>query len=137
MALTVATWNVENLFRPGTPGGPSDPAVYEAKLTGLAATIGALAPDVLALQEIGQPEALDDLRGHLGGGWHSALSPDPDARGIRVGFLARLPLGAVEPVRAFPPPLAPSRWPTTAPRSTRWGAGRCACRSRPAAATST
>ncbi len=81
--VTVGTWNLENLFRPGSDAGPDSDAVYEAKLMALAETITTLAPDVLAVQEVGEPDALADLVDRLGGAWHTALA-DPDGRGIRV-----------------------------------------------------
>lgn len=89
--LTIATWNLENLFRPGNGAGPESEAAYEAKLKALAETITELAPDMLAVQEVGEPEALADMVDRLGGTWHTALA-DPDGRGIRVGVLSRLPL---------------------------------------------
>src|SRR5262245_28776749 len=61
VVFKVMTWNVENLFRPGAESGPPSQAVYDEKLAGLAAKIDGLAPDVAALQEIGDPAALDDL----------------------------------------------------------------------------
>jgi hypothetical protein len=64
------TWNVENLFRPRTEGGPTSEAVYEAKLKGLAAMINAQALDALSLQEVGSPAALDDLVDLLDGDCH-------------------------------------------------------------------
>lgn len=64
MALSVMTWNVENLF----PQGPGDPQEeidrYQAKLDLLAGTVTVLNPDVIALQELG-PGALADLRQRL------------------------------------------------------------------------
>ncbi|MGH8869911.1 MAG: endonuclease/exonuclease/phosphatase family protein [Actinomycetes bacterium] len=104
--VVIATWNVENLFRPGVEAGPSSGAAYEAKLDSLAETITGLAPDVLAVQEVGQPAALGDLVGRLGGTWHTALA-GPDGRGIRVGVLSRFPLSEVEQVVAFPDRLLP------------------------------
>lgn len=59
--LTIATWNLENLFRSGDDAGPESAAAYEAKLKALAETITELALDVLAVQEVGEPEALTDL----------------------------------------------------------------------------
>ena len=88
--VAVGTWN---LYRPGGRFGPKTRAAYDAKLGTLAATITRLAPDVLAVQEVGQPEALADLVDLLGGSWTAVLSEHPDARGIRVGFLS-----TVEPV---------------------------------------
>jgi len=66
-----------------------------------------VAPDVLAVQEVGDPEALDDLLARAGGTWHAQLSDHPDDRGIRVGFAARLPFERVTRFAAFPRPLAP------------------------------
>jgi predicted extracellular nuclease len=69
----VMTWNVENLFRPGEASGrPSTPEAYEAKLAGLAAVITAQDPDVISLQEIGDPDALEDLIAAIGGHLESA-----------------------------------------------------------------
>jgi hypothetical protein len=99
--LKVATWNLENLFLPGEEGGPSDQEAFDAKLTALAATISGVNPDVLAVQEVGNPSALNELRGRLQGDWHVKLSPDHDARRIRVGFLSRLAMHGVQRVRAF------------------------------------
>lgn len=105
--VAVGTWNVENLYRPGGAFGPKTPEAYEAKLTTLAATITALAPDVLAVQEVGQPEALNDLVDRLAGSWSVVLSEHPDARGIRVGFLTTLPVVSAGQVTDFPAGLRP------------------------------
>lgn len=104
--LVVGTWNLENFFLPGGEAGPKDHAAYDAKVGHLAATIEAIAPDVLAVQEVGQPEALEDLRARLGQGWHAAVSEHPDQRGIRVGFLSQLPFAVTEDVQAFPDGIA-------------------------------
>ena len=58
--LTVATWNLENLFRPGRRRRRRAPS-YARKLDALAAMIERIAPDVLAVQEVGDPDALGDL----------------------------------------------------------------------------
>jgi len=105
--MVVGTWNLENLFRPGGDDGPGDEQAYEAKLAELARVIGEIEPDVLAVQEVGDPEALDDLRERLDGDWQAETSEFPDARGIRAGFLSRLPFAEVEQVREFPEHLAP------------------------------
>ncbi len=99
--VVLGTWNLENLFRPD--GGAQ---AYDAKLAALASTITTLSPDVLAVQEVGQPEALADLVARLGGEWHTELAA-PDGRGIRVGFISRLPLAGVEQVADFPDKLRP------------------------------
>jgi endonuclease/exonuclease/phosphatase family metal-dependent hydrolase len=105
--VVVGTWNLENLFEPGGAAGPRDDGVYEAKIAGLATAIAALAPDVLAVQEVGDPAALADLVGRLAGTWHTELSEFPDERGIRVGFVSRRALTHVEQVREFPDRLEP------------------------------
>lgn len=106
--MRVGTWNVENLFRPGAEAGPDSDSAYEAKLTGLAEVIGSMAPDVLAVQEIGEPEALADLVARLDDGWHTELA-DPDGRGIRVGFLSRLPIVDAVQFAEFPRELGEVR----------------------------
>lgn len=103
--MRIGTWNLENLFRPGGgSGAPSGEEECEKKLDGLAATIADLAPDVLAVQEVGDPDALADLVGRLAGQWHTALA-DPDRRGIRVGFISRLTLSETSQVADFPAEL--------------------------------
>jgi endonuclease/exonuclease/phosphatase family metal-dependent hydrolase len=102
----VMTWNVENLFRPAVGAGPPSQAVYDAKLNGLAATIDAQAPNALSVQEIGDPNALDDLVARLDGVWHTRVSQHPDHRGIRVAWLARGAITASEEITEFPAPLA-------------------------------
>jgi endonuclease/exonuclease/phosphatase family metal-dependent hydrolase len=101
--FSVLTWNVENLYRPGGEFGPASEQVYTAKLDHLAAIITGVGADVLALQEIGDPVVLADLRQHLGGGWpHAAVSDHPDQRGIRVAILARHPISGPVQLHAFP-----------------------------------
>ena len=105
----VMTWNVENLFRPGHSSGSPDQAVYDAKIRGLAAVINAQAPDALALQEIGDPAALDDLVQLLQGTWHRRVSthPDQEPHPIRVAWLARPTITGPEDIFQFPPHLQP------------------------------
>lgn len=105
--MLLGTWNLENLYRPGGPYGPRDKAAYEAKLAALASVITALDPLLLGVQEVGDPDALADLTGLLGGDWYTALSTHPDGRGIRVGFLGRTELRVVADTAGFPAPLRP------------------------------
>jgi hypothetical protein len=106
--VVIGTWNLENLFRPGDQAGPSDDAAYEAKLTGLAGVINRLGPDVLAVQEVGDPDALSDLVKLLNGSWKAETSTVFEAHhAIRVGVLSQLPMSDVEEVSKFPAPLAP------------------------------
>lgn len=107
--VAVGTWNLENLYRPGGEFGPATDQAYQDKLTALASTITGLTPDVLAVQEVGDPAALSDLVARLPDppGWTTVLSTHPDVRGIRVGFLTRIPPAATDEFAVFPPPLRP------------------------------
>jgi predicted extracellular nuclease len=120
MVVRIGTWNLENLFRPGQDSGPDTRKAYDAKLDALAATITALAPDVLAVQEVGDLNAFADLADRAGGGWHQATA-DPDGRGIRVGYLSRLELTDLAQVRDFPAGLAPIQVDDTDTRITAMG----------------
>lgn len=105
--MIVGTWNLENLFRPGTAAGPSDQDAYTAKLKELKRVIDELSPDVLAVQEVGGPEALEDLAARLDGDWRTEVSEIPDGRGIRVGFLSQRAMQKVEQIHEFPDGLEP------------------------------
>jgi hypothetical protein len=64
----------------------------QAKLNGLAKTINSTNADVLALQEVGNLEALDDLIGRMDGNWNIEVSKAPDVRKIRVALASRTKL---------------------------------------------
>jgi hypothetical protein len=66
--LTVMTWNVENFFPAGAPSGPPDKQTYDAKVDYLASMIRGLAPDVVALQEVGGQQPADDVAAAVEGG---------------------------------------------------------------------
>jgi endonuclease/exonuclease/phosphatase family metal-dependent hydrolase len=105
--MRIGTWNLENLYPPNAgPGAPTGQAAYDAKVAALASVVDALAPDVLAVQEVGAPEAVEDLTRAVGGTWHTELAA-PDERGIRCGIISRLALHDVEQVAAFPPGIPP------------------------------
>jgi endonuclease/exonuclease/phosphatase family metal-dependent hydrolase len=107
MTVKVMTWNLENLFRNGATFGPKTEAVYDAKLDGLARVITEQTPDALAVQEVGDPKALDDLESRLHGAWHRHVSTHADKRGIRVAWLSRRTIADPEDFVTFPMPLAP------------------------------
>jgi endonuclease/exonuclease/phosphatase family metal-dependent hydrolase len=127
----IGTWNLENLYRPGERYGPRDEEAYKAKLEGLAAVVARFAPDVLGVQEVGDPRALADLVGALDGRWHTVLSDHPDGRGIRVGFLSRLPLAVVEDTAGFPARLHPVQTDDNGSTTDRMGRGALAVRVEP------
>ncbi|MGV9366038.1 endonuclease/exonuclease/phosphatase family protein [Amycolatopsis sp. NPDC003731] len=104
--ISIGTWNLENLFRPGGDG-PKTPADYAAKIEALRATIAGINPDVLAVQEVGDPEALNELADALGEPWKATVSAHYDQRGIRVGFLSRHTLTPVGDDITLPEALAP------------------------------
>ncbi len=111
--FSVMTWNVENLFFPaasyekGTPGfesGPRDETVYRRKVAHLQQVIRTEAPDVVALQEVGDPEVLYNLHEQL-----LDLFPFPpvvglpDQRHSRVALLCRHePITAATPIAYHP-----------------------------------
>jgi endonuclease/exonuclease/phosphatase family metal-dependent hydrolase len=102
--FTAMTWNVENLFRPAPGASPSDQQRFQQKLTLLASVITRLAPDVVALQEVGGAEPLHDLQQTLGGTYpHAVSSAFPDQRGIRVAFLSKHPVTEHTDIVDFPP----------------------------------
>ena len=89
-------------------------------------------PDVLAIQEVLDPNALDDLIDRLDGSWRTALA-DPDGRGIHVGILSRAALETLEQIRDSPAGLLPFRPTMTAPPSTNSAGQACESGSAPAA----
>jgi len=76
--ITITTWNIQNFTR-------NDP-VYDNKLDHLVDTIQALGSDVVALQELLDLNALQDLGEALGFQYFAAT---PDGRQNRVAFLTR------------------------------------------------
>lgn len=128
----IGTWNLENLYRPGGQFGPRDRAAYEAKLKSLADTVGRLGPDLLGVQEVGDPQALGDLVDALDGEWHVALSEHGDGRGIRVGFLSRTPLTPVADITEFPSQVAPLQSGDSGEPGHRMGRGALAVSVSPA-----
>jgi endonuclease/exonuclease/phosphatase family metal-dependent hydrolase len=106
--LRVMSWNVQNLFAAGTADGPPTQAAFDAKLASLAAVIDAQRPDVLALQEVGPPEVLQQLQQRLTHQLpHRELSAHPDPRGIRVAVCSHLPMQNPVQLHPFPAGMAP------------------------------
>ena len=81
MPITITSWNVQNFER-------ADP-VYADKLNYLTGILLALGSDVVALQEVLDLGALQDLAARLG---FQTCAGTPDSRGNRVAFLTRNPL---------------------------------------------
>ncbi len=99
----IITWNVENLFRPLPDASADERDRYDAKIKLIAGVLRGLDPDVVALQELGGADALADLATQMDmGALGQAISSSPDARGIRVGVISRLPLTVVQEIVGFP-----------------------------------
>lgn len=101
-AFRIMTWNVENLF---PAKNSADQAYYTEKLSFLASVIIKNAPDIIALQEIGDDGALHDLQAEIlrmGVEYEYACSGVPGNRGIRVAFLSRLRLENKKDIVDFP-----------------------------------
>jgi endonuclease/exonuclease/phosphatase family metal-dependent hydrolase len=97
------TWNVENLFRPTLGADEANVELYERKLEVLARVIAELSPHVVALQEVGGEEPIQDLQEALDGTYvHRAVSAFPDGRGIRVAFLSQFAIQAPADLADFP-----------------------------------
>jgi endonuclease/exonuclease/phosphatase family metal-dependent hydrolase len=127
--VTVGTWNLENLFRPKAGFGPANAQVYRNKLAGLAAVINNAAPDVLGVQEVGDPDALHDLVDQLHGEWHTVVSKHFEPHHpIRVAVLSRHPLEMVADVADFPTHLAPVQVADDGRTTTQMGRGALAVR---------
>ena len=123
----VGTWNLENLFKPGADFGPASGAVYREKLGGLATTIVEAGVDVLAVQEVGDPDALTDLIGLLDGDWQHVTSEHFEkAHPIRVGFLSRLPLEVLADTAAFPVQLGRTQTDDSGTQIAQMGRGALA-----------
>ena len=105
-ALTVMTWNVQNLFTPDSTVGPVADA-YRAKLATLAGLIDRVAPDVLALQEIGADPVLADLAAACATKFDHHLAGVADGRGIRVGLLSTRRFMRHSDITRFPDHVQP------------------------------
>jgi endonuclease/exonuclease/phosphatase family metal-dependent hydrolase len=114
--FSVMTWNVENLFPPGsfispTSRTPVTEEQFNAKVNFIADFIASLdkKPDVIGFQEIGGQtsndlRSIEALQTRLGGEYpHRSMSQAPDSRRIRVVFLSRLELKLPKDITAFPP----------------------------------
>ena len=133
--MRVMTWNVENWFMPGGTAGVTDSGLWNQKLANLAEMITAHRPDVIGLQEIGDPAALAALKIRLGTRYpHVLVATHFDAmHPIRVGVLVRrglhttsvgelidFPAGALSDVpQASGPLIAAAPWPQKAPQPKR------------------
>jgi len=104
--LTVATYNVQNLFDlvddpereeyEYTPGGSWTQSAFEARVQQLAQVIQEIDADILTLQEVESEVALESLAERLrsqGGPDypHLAVSGTNDLRGIRLAVMSKLP----------------------------------------------
>jgi endonuclease/exonuclease/phosphatase family metal-dependent hydrolase len=109
----VATYNVENYLETATPTRPAKSATAREKVR---ENIIALKPDVIALQEIGDTNALLELQGSLKTDgldlpfWELVQGADTN---IHVAVLSRLPVTARRPQTNDFFLLDGRRWPVT------------------------
>jgi endonuclease/exonuclease/phosphatase family metal-dependent hydrolase len=104
----ILTWNVQNLFLPGTgDAAPDTDADFDAKVASLATVIDGIAPDVACLQEIGPGDALAPLQAALTHPLAHRAIGQPDDRGIRVAILSSRPLDDVADIDVFPRGVRP------------------------------
>jgi len=130
--FTVMSWNVENFFTPK----PADQAAYDAKVAAVAAVIIAAAPDLLALQEVGDEESFEALRDALGARWTAALSTHFETpHTIRVGWLSPGDLSEVEEFVDLPAALSPVKVEDDGTTITQLGRGALAVTYTAAAGT--
>jgi endonuclease/exonuclease/phosphatase family metal-dependent hydrolase len=112
MPLSVMSWNVENLFPPGSFTSPSanDPVSqqeFDDKIEFLSGTISNIQPDVIALQEIGgsnenDTTGIQGLQDALQGNYPFRAVGTADNRRIKVAFLSRLELANEQGFTDFP-----------------------------------
>jgi endonuclease/exonuclease/phosphatase family metal-dependent hydrolase len=88
--LTLATFNVKDLFVPAPGAGPDLLALWQAKLADVARRIQRSGAQVVALQEVGGQAGLDALLAVLGAPWLGACAA-PNARGIANAMVSTLP----------------------------------------------
>ncbi len=88
VGLKLASYNLFNLGRQDNPGTEA----YRAKLGFLAEVLRRIAPDVAVVQEVREPESLEELA-HVWGWPVPFIADAPEEhRRIRVGILSRLPV---------------------------------------------
>lgn len=102
--FAMMTWNVENLFRPGTSELNIDGATYRRKIEFLAGVIRSRDVDLVALQEVGGDGPLADLQAALGADYAQRRIGVADGRGIAVGVISRLPLDDAADIATEPFP---------------------------------
>jgi len=108
LTIRILTWNVQNLFLPGTDdAAPDTDAAFADKIASLAAVIDRVAPDVACLQEIGPGDVLAPLQAALTRPLRHRAIGQPDERGIRVAMLSSRPLDDIEVIDAFPTGVRP------------------------------
>jgi endonuclease/exonuclease/phosphatase family metal-dependent hydrolase len=83
MAFVVATFNLKDFF-------PEPRDAFEAKVAWTADMLRRVDADVVAMQEVGPPEAIDALVARLGGVYGERVLGSADARGIRCALLSRV-----------------------------------------------
>jgi endonuclease/exonuclease/phosphatase family metal-dependent hydrolase len=106
--FTMLSWNVANFFSLAADADTELRQAFKQKVEELKNIITAQAPDIVGLQEVGDPEAFETLRAELGLSWQAVLSTHFEAHhAIRVGWLSPRVLSDVEEVIDLPAALTP------------------------------
>ena len=81
--MNLFAWDAE-------PQEPVNPAKPQREVRALAKTLAWVAPDLVAMQEVGSLTALKDINGLLQQPFpHLLLAPTNSDRGIHLGFMSR------------------------------------------------
>jgi endonuclease/exonuclease/phosphatase family metal-dependent hydrolase len=121
------SWNLENFFSLAADADTEGRQAFKQKVEELKNIITAQAPDVVGLQEVGDPEAFETLRGELGLSWQAVLSTHFEAHhAIRVGWLSPRVLSEVEEVIDLPAALTPVKVGDNDAPMTKMGRGAVA-----------
>ena len=85
-SFKVMTWNIENLFSADSSDSPDTISTYNDKINNISDLIMFFQPDVIALQEIGDKTAFDDLLSKLPNAATTQILEGPS--GSRIGTRA-------------------------------------------------
>ena len=104
----IMTWNLQNLLGVGHDSGPGTAAQLEAKITSLAAVVDRARPHVLAVQEVGTAEVMEQFASPRSrGSCRTSHSAGPTVAASGSGSVRRGVIREPTDVVSFPPGLLP------------------------------
>lgn len=106
--LKICSWNLRALMRPGyTPWPdqqPYTPEEYQAKLDFLVEHLQRFQAQIIGVQEVAEPEALEELQQIMGASHpHLAIGERGEGSGLRVGILSAWPITKTRSHWKIPP----------------------------------